>query len=818
MKRSILSLIVVLFLGLGLFLGTGSSFVASASGQEEFIIRAYGDSIAAGYGLEGYTDYENQTSDITLGSYPEIFSRQYMSTFGGEVLGKGVSGDTSVELLEDLTPYIEGTAEDMDSFNETDIITLCIGANNVLGPALANLENYIMGTIAPEQFDALLAAGVNQFKSDYPQILSAFEGKKVVVMTVYNPYKYTSVNDVSISENLPGSESLIRPILAQLDSSFQEMLSSSMTALQEINDVIRASASNDVYVVDIWNLFETFTETQYSQYINCDITKVVVESFDTASIMDQFSLYCDPHPTADGHAVIAEEHLNTFKYFEINSQNDFASLKDKTDKITLSLTTFEKGSYSYKWYKTISGSSTLLATTTTKSATISADDIAGEGAIYVEAYQNEQLIYTTQSIDYSVELNSYSISTQDSLTGLKDANETVVISVSTPSTENYNFKLVKSVGETKTLLGEGTTEFEVEVQKLKGSGNLFVEVYKKGTLVSTTNSLSFSISINTFEISTQNNLLNSLYDVTDEISINIDASDYSDYVFKLYKKVSNQATLLKEESSQIMTIQASMLEGSGEVYVEVYKNDQLVLTTNSLNFSISINRFQLNTREELAGVFVQDYELNVAISANKTSGYTYKLFKNTTSGTTLLSEFSTPSFGFTAGEIEGEGALYVEVYKNEDRIYTTNSILYEVRLGTFEIETEDDLFNLTDKQTIVINVVCTSVSNPTYILYRSLDQVKTKLNTNNTGLFELQAWQLEGEGELYVEVYSSSKKVATTNTLNFKYIVKEIVKTPTDSAGGKRILFVSGIAVGAMAALAIVGICFAIDQKRKLWK
>lgn len=299
----ILSLIVAFLLSF--FVGLPLS-TAKAEG-EGIKIRAYGDSISAGATLDGYDAYmledgADGKTPICINSYPEVFSRKYLSAYGGQVLGRGVSGNTSSDLVEILLPYINGTAEDLADFKETDIFTLCIGANNVLGNAISSLQNFLMGTITEEEYQALLDAGVAQFTQDYPTILSAFAGKRTVVMTVYNPYKYLTLADVQISLGNVQMEAMVRNALNGYQPKLDRMLELSMTALQEINDIIRESAGREVYVADIWELFETFTKTQYLEYINSDISQLTLSSFDVTTLFSQVATACDPHPTAEGHA------------------------------------------------------------------------------------------------------------------------------------------------------------------------------------------------------------------------------------------------------------------------------------------------------------------------------------------------------------------------------------------------------------------------------------------------------------------------------------------------------------------------------------
>ncbi len=385
----------------------GVNFSGASAVDEGIKIRAYGDSISAGYGLADYQNYllEDGTegkSQITKGSYAEIFSRKYIQNFGGQILGKGVSGDTSSDLAEILRPYINGSPADKKDFASTDIFTLCIGANNILGSATSQMQGFLTGSVSEEQFQALLDEGVAQFKGDYPTILSAFSGKRVVVMTVYNPYKYTSLNDITISPLLANYEAMIRSALAGYEAKFQRMVELSMTALQEINDTIRESAGREVYVADIWKLFEGFDKTQYLEYINADISQVTLASADISSVLSQLTTACDPHPTAKGHEVIAEEHLSAFKYFDLKMIGELEEEYEEKGTITFTLITFEEGEYSFEMFRKVGYVHTTIATYYTSVMVVPVTSISGEGEVYVKVYDGENEVYTTNSVEYDV--------------------------------------------------------------------------------------------------------------------------------------------------------------------------------------------------------------------------------------------------------------------------------------------------------------------------------------------------------------------------------------------------------------------------------
>ncbi len=399
----ILSLLAVLLSSL--FGGLALS-ISKAEG-DGIKIRAYGDSISAGATLEGYDSYmledgaEGKTP-ICINSYPEVFSRKYISGYGGQVLGKGVSGDTSSDLVNILLPYINGTAKDLSDFNDTDIFTLCIGANNVLGNAISSLQNFLMGTMTEEEYQALLDDGVAQFTQDYPTILSAFEGKRTVVMTVYNPYKYLSLQDVQIHSDLARYETMIRNILNGYQPKLERMLELSMTALQQINDIIRQSAGREVYVADVWQLFETFDKTQYLEYINSDISQITLNTMDVTSLFSQVATACDPHPTAEGHAVIAQKHHDAFKYFTINFGGELKEEYESEEPIYFNIQTIEEGNFAFELYCQKGIVHTMIGSSATPTIIVKASLLEGENKLYVKVYDDDKVVYTTTSISCNV--------------------------------------------------------------------------------------------------------------------------------------------------------------------------------------------------------------------------------------------------------------------------------------------------------------------------------------------------------------------------------------------------------------------------------
>lgn len=390
MRKLILISLTLLFVAISI-INSNWGISISAATESNLKIRAYGDSISYGETLADTND-----------AYPAVFAKKYIDDFNAEFTPKGVSGDTTTDLLNHLEAYKDGTAADINDFNDTDIITLCIGANNILSPAINSLTGFLLGSITENQFQASLDAGVDKFKEDYPKILEIFNNKKVVVMTVYNPYKYLSLNDIVIS---PANENLSASI-ATYDTKLQKLLEMSMTSLQVINDEIRNSASSTVQVVDIWELFSTFTKNQYTEYINADMSKITITSpWDIINILNNFySTNTDPHPTKAGHKIIAQKHNAEFKMssFKMDSSN----IQTSNDNITFTINTLLDGNFTYKVYKDAGNGPILLKESTTNVISLQASKLEGKNKIFAEIYLNNKLLERTNDIQYELAFKS----------------------------------------------------------------------------------------------------------------------------------------------------------------------------------------------------------------------------------------------------------------------------------------------------------------------------------------------------------------------------------------------------------------------------
>ena len=166
-----------------------------------------GDSIAAGHAID--TDWEknygydsqygangNTSTVIVPGCYTDLIRKELEDTYGSDrvlTVSFARSGDTVADLMGKLDHETVRSA-----IRGASLVTICIGANDVLQPALHNLDEYInsgdlSGITAIVQANLVKLADDSNSNS-YKALLDKLTGinpKATYVFTsVYNPYKY----------------------------------------------------------------------------------------------------------------------------------------------------------------------------------------------------------------------------------------------------------------------------------------------------------------------------------------------------------------------------------------------------------------------------------------------------------------------------------------------------------------------------------------------------------------------------------------------------------------------------------------------------
>ena len=259
--------------------------VSSSAESEPVVYVSLGDSIARGYGL----------SDIPGERFSTVAGQIWEESVPVEIYNYGVDGQTSTELIAMLE---DGMAP---ALADADIVTVSIGANNVLGPAFSFLYDYYIYLYAdPPQYTAREIAelfriftaeadsGCAQLEEDMPLLLKTIRGInpdcQILFLTLYNPYE--AVNTVFDIDGLP-------VVLSALSDTY----------VTRINDIILTGTAEteNLSLVDVYSAFKGRGQ---------ELLYAVTPGDFPSSEMDM--AYMDPHPNAKGHLVIGKLTAGTF--------------------------------------------------------------------------------------------------------------------------------------------------------------------------------------------------------------------------------------------------------------------------------------------------------------------------------------------------------------------------------------------------------------------------------------------------------------------------------------------------------------------------
>lgn len=196
--------------------------IPGVSGRMGYV--SLGDSIAAGHTInadwgknygEGsqYGKNGNTETAIVSGCYTDIIGDELLRVYGDHAFVKSFarSGDTVADLMEKLTHEPVRNA-----IQEAEIVTICIGANDVLQPAMSRLDEYINtgslasaeATIEANMVRLASDTAANSYKALFDRLNEINPDAKYVFTTVYNPYKYLYLDE--------GHSGFFGPLLATI--------------------------------------------------------------------------------------------------------------------------------------------------------------------------------------------------------------------------------------------------------------------------------------------------------------------------------------------------------------------------------------------------------------------------------------------------------------------------------------------------------------------------------------------------------------------------------------------------------------------------
>lgn len=235
-----------------------------------------GDSIAAGYGLDGYTPTDNYNCRSYSNILKEKYEAELMNECGHIMINKSVSGYTS----DDLIKQIESGELDSD-LKDSDAVVVSIGGNDLLGIMLELLgslgisESGSFDTGSLDIFGA--AASFLTMDGDVNKALEKFDEN----------IKIISAELLKRTEGTVYIQTLYDPL--EYFEKFKMVTEFSDEKIGKLNSIISGNAASGYTVIDVAADFKGKAGTLTN-----------IGSFDI-------------HPNAEGHEVIANDVDKAFR-------------------------------------------------------------------------------------------------------------------------------------------------------------------------------------------------------------------------------------------------------------------------------------------------------------------------------------------------------------------------------------------------------------------------------------------------------------------------------------------------------------------------
>ncbi len=280
--------IFVLLCMLTASLSAGLQTIYAQKNAEKTSYTAFGDSIAAGYGLDGYSD--DQT-EAPADSYQTLVAK-FLHTQSVNYAVTGNNSDDCIQLLRS-----EKTDE---ALADTDIITLSIGSNDLLLPFIQIVMDELQ--IQPETLDP--ASIEEQLK---------------------NGFTIPSADLSEMTEYLKKAEQLMEQLSD--NATLHAQAAAFKDKFQTILAILHEKAPNaDIYATNIYNPFASVPKIgELADIYIQEINQAFSEKAADYTLVDVYTPFCekeltnvnidfiqpyrlqlDPHPSVQGHAVIAE--------------------------------------------------------------------------------------------------------------------------------------------------------------------------------------------------------------------------------------------------------------------------------------------------------------------------------------------------------------------------------------------------------------------------------------------------------------------------------------------------------------------------------
>lgn len=336
---------------------------------------AFGDSIAEGYAINLKTKTETETLitgadesyDLVEGCYVDLINKELKKSYSTTAYNYAYSGDTCQDMLDFISEFYDAennSVKDETSPNATypsltnkqvyesvknaNIITVCIGSNNILGVAPTLITQFLglsTPTITRAEMEATLkdyilgneTKNIKGLQTEFTELLNVFNtlnpNANIYFTNAYNPYKVL-VADSTLLSTISSYGVMLQPSLANFTQANLDIISevadmaigggkdSSNNDFTGINNVIentiteynRTHTENRLKYIDTKSKFDSISIANYNNYVNTQIDKVSLTdpNIDISNLSNAVNYitekYLDPHPTYEGHKLILNAH------------------------------------------------------------------------------------------------------------------------------------------------------------------------------------------------------------------------------------------------------------------------------------------------------------------------------------------------------------------------------------------------------------------------------------------------------------------------------------------------------------------------------
>lgn len=235
-----------------------------------------GDSIAAGYGLEGYTSDDNYNCPSYSNILKEKYETELKDECGHEMVNKAVSGATSQEFID----LIRSGELDKD-LRESDAIVISIGGNDLLGIMLNLLDKLGVSESGDVNTGGMnLLAAASAFLSMDGDVNKALDGFDANLKIISEELNQRTDGTIYI-------QTLYDPL--EYFTNFSMVTDFSLEKIGRFNSIIKENASEGYTVIDVAADFKGKAGTLTN-----------ISNFDI-------------HPNKEGHELIAEDVDKAFR-------------------------------------------------------------------------------------------------------------------------------------------------------------------------------------------------------------------------------------------------------------------------------------------------------------------------------------------------------------------------------------------------------------------------------------------------------------------------------------------------------------------------